>query len=325
LKGETYLFHGPVPAGSSTTADADTTWIGETEGDEAARLQPTAGDVDGDGNSDFLIGAPCEESVATNSGAVYLIHGPAPPGSHSLADADVKIVGIFGGDQAGRGVAIGGDLDGDGFDDVLLISGNSDTPLQQAEAVFAWYGPLTAGTTDLLSAAARLEGPGNTILSSYISPVGDTNGDGLDDFVTCLHGDGECFLVRGPVSGVGPLAHAADVVFLAEDEDAGLWIRGGGHANDDGVYDYVFGAPSLDEPFEHCGATYLFYGPVSGVVEAGAADVRITGTEHSTYAFYSGLGDLNGDGLDDLLVGASHDAQVDKDAGALFVFYGGGL
>jgi len=322
--GETYLFHGPIPAGDSTAADADTTWLGEADGDMAFKLPSTPGDIDGDGTDDLVIGAIGEDTGGEYAGAFYVIHGPSPAGSHSLAEADVKVLGSAG-VQAGLDVDIAGDLDGDGIDDILIGAKNGETAVHEDYAVFVWYGPIGTDSTDLLSADGRLEGPANTNFGHNTAPIGDTDGDGLDEFITCLYQDGVCYLVRQPVHGVGPVEDAADVVFLAGDDSMMLHPAGVGDVNGDTVVDYFFAAPWTGVPFPHCGASALFYGPVSGTLDADDADVRIHGTEDTHYAYSAAIGDLNGDQLADLLIGARGDNEAAEDAGALFMFYGGGL
>jgi hypothetical protein len=323
--GETYLFHGPLAAGPHTTADASTTWVGEADNDMAFQLQPGPGDIDGDGIGDFIIGAHGESSVAASSGAAYIVHGPASPGSHSLAGADVKLTGVTSPDQAGIGVAIAGDLDGDGFDDVLVGSGNGSGVIPGGHGVFVWYGPLAEGSSDLTSADAALLGPADVMMGLLLAPAGDTDGDGNDDFLACLFQDGLCYLVRGPVGGEVPIDLAADVTFVAEELHAGLQSPKIGDVNGDGHLDFFFNSPWFSGAVGGEGAAHLFYGPVTGTVSTAEDDVRVTGVYQDHRAYCVGLGDLNDDGLDDLLIGAIGDDEVEDDAGAVFLFYGGGL
>ncbi len=124
VNGRTWVFSGPAASGSPDAAFAS--FEGEVAGDNAGAALAGAGDVDGDGKADLLVGALLNSDGASAAGAAYLIHGPFSPGAHSLRDADTRWVGLADGDSLGRAVAGGRDYDGDGLDDVLLGAPYSD-------------------------------------------------------------------------------------------------------------------------------------------------------------------------------------------------------
>jgi len=150
------------------TPDADAyTWFGGAVAD--------AGDVDGDGRHDLVVGDIEEDRGGTFAGAVRVFYGRAGGfhGDSSAATADVDIVGAAG-TMAGTTVEGVGDLDRDGFDDLAFSGG----------AVVLFYGsPYLAGTWLATDADARIVGDGTDAFGRSISGGGDLNGDGTPDFV----------------------------------------------------------------------------------------------------------------------------------------------
>ncbi|MDP6933112.1 MAG: integrin alpha, partial [Myxococcota bacterium] len=116
--GEVYLFEGPLSGSSYSTSDADVLFEGETKSYLGFQGVGTAGDVDGDGNSDILLGASCIGS-GTYAGETYLFLGPLTGSSFApSSDADLVISGDSG-DYLGQGLGSAGDVDGDGYDEIL--------------------------------------------------------------------------------------------------------------------------------------------------------------------------------------------------------------
>jgi len=115
--GAAYLIRGPI-TGERSLTDADAKLVGEADGDLTFRAA-NAGDVDGDGLADVLVGARQNDRAGEDAGAAYLQLGPFE-GTIDLAQADVTWLGEAGGDQAGRKVAGAGDVDGDGLGDLLI-------------------------------------------------------------------------------------------------------------------------------------------------------------------------------------------------------------
>lgn len=117
--GTTWVFFGGAIGTSGTISDADLRIDGELTGDLAGAAVKGAGDTDGDGSLDLLIGAYGRDLSGSESGAAYVVPGPFAAGTLSLADIE-PWAGRTGADEAGRAVAGGGDMDGDGRTDVLI-------------------------------------------------------------------------------------------------------------------------------------------------------------------------------------------------------------
>ncbi|MCK6531211.1 hypothetical protein L6R50_27825 [Myxococcota bacterium] len=137
-QGVAYLFRGPV-VGDLEASAADLKLTGEGESSLAGFSVGAPGDVDGDGLDDFLVGAPLNSIGPDTRGSVYLVYGPGPAGSHSLADADVRFDSPSDAVGAGWAAVGAGDLDADGYDDFIVSAlGSAASPIDST--VFVVYG-----------------------------------------------------------------------------------------------------------------------------------------------------------------------------------------
>ncbi len=305
--GAAFLVLGPV-TGTYDLRDADAKLVGEAEDDRAGTSVSAAGDTNGDGFDDLLVGAPHNDTGGEISGAAYLILGPVS-GTVSLANADAKFVGEEEYDYAGISVSSAGDTDADGYTDLLV--GAPEHSNDRSGAAYLIHGPVT-GALDLADAEAKLVGEDN-LAGTTVATAGDVNGDGNDDLLVGTgysHSSpvpGMVYLVLGPVSGTVSLADAdAEILGQQGGDSVGSAIATAGDVNGDGFADLLLGAKGHDAGGDHAGAAYLVHGPVSGTVRLANADVKYVGerARDSAGSSVSSAGDTNGDGFDDLLVGA---------------------
>jgi hypothetical protein len=249
----------------------------------------------------------------------------------SLSSAQARWIGENAGDEAGWAVAAG-DADGDGVDDVLVGAFGERSAGSNAGAAYLVLGPAS-GTTDLSAADAKLLGENASDYAGYSVVMGDVDGDGSDDLLVgaTLHSEGGtrggiAYLVLGPVHGTRSL-YEADARFIGEaaNDRAGESVAVG-DIDGDGIEDVLVGAPLGDTAGSDAGAVYLVHGPASGRVDLADADTRFTGVDADDWAGASvAAGDVNGDGIKDILVGAR---QADPDGtavGAAYLVYGVGL
>ena len=331
--GTFYLVRGPV-AGTVHLADADAKGYGEGRGDLAGVSVIGLGDTNEDGLSDVLVGARYHDAAADDAGAAYLIHGPFA-GEASLGQVDAKILGARAGDWLGIYVTRVGDVDGDGRADMGIAARYEDAGGTDAGASYLVTRSV-AGTVAIDDvSAAKFIGEGAFDEADHITGGGDVDGDGdLDLWIGARLHDGNgvdsgaAYLVRSPVAGDVPLANA-DAKFLgqAAGDEAGFRLDGVGDVDGDGTDDLAVAGWRNDAAAEEAGAVYLILGPVGdGTFDLGAAD-RIWHGEAAGDWGGSNVagGDIDGDGLSDLLFTAAYHDEGGIDAGAAYVFLGANL
>jgi len=127
------------------------------------------------------VGAPSNDAVAGFAGRAYLFYGPFT-GNINAADADAIISAEAFGDNLGFSVASGGDVNNDGFDDLIIGARSNDTRGIQSGRVYLFYGPL-GGELAATDADAIISGAAFDELGRAVAPAGDLNGDGFDDIL----------------------------------------------------------------------------------------------------------------------------------------------
>ena len=333
--GAVYLVLGPVSADLSLER-ADSHLVGDAAGDSAGRAVACVGDTDDDGYGEVAIGAYLQDGAATNAGVVYLVGGDVA-GDFLLEALDRTITGDAANDYLGEAVAGPGDIDGDGLTDVLVGARRSDFAGTDAGAAGLVFGPINDPVT-LSDADALLIGEvAGDGAGLAVAGAGDTDGDGYLDLLvgapyqdTAAANAGAAYLVRGPVLGALGL-YNADVALYGEvsGDQAGTTVSGAGDVDDDGVADVLVGAADGGAAGTASGTAYLALGGgvlagLDGTLDLADVDAAIEGIAAGDAAGSSraGPGDVDGDGVDDLLVGAQ---RVDGYAGAAYLLSGGGL
>ncbi|MCB9758335.1 MAG: FG-GAP repeat protein [Alphaproteobacteria bacterium] len=264
--GAVYVLYGPL-TGEIALADADAILVGESSNDRAGAAVDAAGDTNGDGLEDVLLGAWGSDFNHQSGGAAYLLVGPLS-GLLDLSSADARFTGEAVRDYAGTAVAGVGDLNDDGYDDVAISARSNDRGGVDAGAVFLVMGPAN-GTRDLSTADVILWGEDEYDYAGYsVSGGGDVNADGAVDLIIGAHYEdtggtdaGAAYLVYGPVSVSGSLSGADARWFgQAAGDEAGRAVAGGGDVDADGYDDLLIGAYGFDGGATDGGAAWLLLG-----------------------------------------------------------------
>ncbi len=350
-KGVIYLYLGtqPVPWGPNhPVQDAHATFYGELEGDRAGYYVSTAGDVNDDGYDDFVISALANSEAGFRAGQVYLFLGKPEANwgrGLPLDRADASFWGEAEEDAVGRSVAAAGDVNGDGYDDFLIGSMANDEAGVDAGQAYLILGreaadwgmdyPLSLADASFLGEVAGDE------VGRRVAGGGDVNGDGFDDLLFgASYNDqaapdaGKAFLVLGREAadwGMDYSLAMSDASFLGESvlDQAGRRVSGAGDINDDGYADFLIGAPHSSRAAEEGGAAYLLLGRPDADwgqdYSLSGADVIYVAEAAFDHAGFdiAPAGDMNGDGIDDLLIGAWNASEHGGQCGQSYVVLGG--
>jgi hypothetical protein len=221
-----------------------------------------AGDVNGDGINDVIVGAPRFPLNGVDTGRAYVFYGPIS-GSLIATQADVTIFGENLNDGFGRSVAAGNDINGDGVADVIVGADQLFAGTGAGKA-YVFYGPLS-GDIQAATANAILTGEvDRDLFGASVTSVGDFNGDGFSDVTVGASENhfrsGRTYTFFGPLSGTISAADADSIVTGSSLDQLGFSVAGGDF-NGDGGPDLVIGAPQFATGAH--GYAAIFFGSVT--------------------------------------------------------------
>jgi hypothetical protein len=365
--GSVYVVYGGRGA-SGTTVDLSTLQPsqgyridGESAGDALGTSVADAGDVNGDGIPDQLIGAPGADYGGSGAGAAYVVFGQRPGPSEPLDLAALqpsqgyRLDGGAGG-RAGVSVDDAGDVDGDGVPDQLVGAPAADPGgMTAAGSVYVVHGlsSAPAAPISLVPVAASVDyeidgAAAGDQVGRAVAGTGDVDGDGVPDQLVGAPGAdpdgrsaaGAAFVVYGrrpftffPIS-VGSLSGLGyEVDGAAATDEAGFAVAAAGDVNGDGVPDQLVGAPGASGIGPMAGAGAVVYGQrtapaapldLSALPLAEGFIATGAGAGDQAGRAVAGAGDVNGDGFADVLLGAPFAGPPGlAGAGEAYLLYGG--
>lgn len=266
----------------------------------------TAGDINNDGYDDVMLGAIAYGGIQGGPGAVFIFYGSRfgiDPRFPTILKSRVP------GGQYGLIFAGGGDVNNDGFDDVITNSPYDSTVGQSGICVY--YGTSTGIDTIPEVVYGSLGG--------QVAIAKDINGDNFDDVLVGKSGTSNGQTREGAVTIIpgGPFGLAYTPWSVIEGNEAelnlGIKVSGAGDLNNDGYNDIVVGGRKK---------VLAYFGGPSGIEETPASVITLNSTETSPIYSLAADGDLNGDDHSDILIGLTSYTDFQAHNGQVYIHYG---
>ena len=329
---------------------------GVSAGDHSGVSVSVAGDINGDGISDLIIGAPYASTSADGAGASYVVFGsnqglPSPLNLSGLDGSNgFVITGSSAYDNSGFSVSAAGDINGDGIDDLVIGAPGSSPDEAYSGTSYVVFGSEAWASSLSLSG---LDGSNGFVINGVnaydasgtsVSAAGDINGDGIDDLIigapyatTSADYTGAGYVVFGSEAWASSLNLSSlngNNGFLINGvnsyDSLGDSVSAAGDINGDGIDDVIIGATLAGTIDNYAGASYVVFGSeawassldlssldgTNGFVIKGVSDGDDSGTS------VSAAGDINVDGIDDVIIGASFADPNGDGSGASYVVFG---
>ena len=319
-EGRAYVYHG-----SSSGLGATPAWTVESNqiGGFFGAAVGTAGDVNGDGFSDVIVGASLYDNAEIDEGRATVYHGSAAGLATSPAwTAETN----QGGSQFGISVGTAGDVNGDGFSDVVVGAERYDNPQVDEGRAYAYLG--SAGGLSATAVWSADSNQASAFFGGSVGTAGDVNGDGYAEIIVGARtytngqgGEGRAYVYQG--SGIGPLVVAS---WIQESNSInaqfGFSVGTAGDVNGDGFADVIVGAPSYNGGSFREGRIYVYEGSGTGLDVVPIDTIESNQAEAQFGHAVGTAGDVNGDGLSDVIVGSHLYDSGQGDEGRAFVYLG---
>jgi|GEM_PF-2342897 len=339
-EGAAFVYFGSATGlgTNGTPANADWTFESNQGSARSGNAVGTAGDVNGDGYSDIIIGAENYDTVLSNDGGAFVYYGSASGlgADGTPANADWSAGSNQASAYFGYSVGTAGDVNSDGYSDVIVGATGYDNGENSEGRAYVYYGSASG-----LSGTADWTGEGDQAIALFgysVGTAGDVNGDGYSDVIVGApyvdypeNGEGRAYVYYGSATGLGASGTPTNADWKAESNQAtaylGTSVGTAGDVNGDGYSDVIIGIPDYDNGENNEGRALVYYGSASGLGADGTpanadwtaeSDVASAGFGRAVAT----AGDVNGDGYDDVIVGARSYANGQLNEGAAYVYHG---
>ncbi|WP_353717488.1 FG-GAP-like repeat-containing protein [Dyadobacter sp. 676] len=280
----------------------------------------TAGDVNGDGYSDILVGAPKYDNGQADEGAAFLYPGTA--GGISLAATVLECNQANA--QMGYSVSNAGDINKDGFSDIMVGVPYYDASASNEGVVMIYKGSANGLVTNSPYVFKLDQAEANLGIS--VAMAGDVNGDGYSDMLAGAHqfdngqsNEGVGVLILGAPNGLG-------LVTFMECNQAnammGFAVAGAGDVDGDGFSDVMAGARFYSNGQALEGAAFIFKGSAAGLITANPTVIESNQVDARLGHALASAGDVNGDGFSDVALGAYQYDKGSSNEGVVMIHYG---
>jgi len=279
-----------------------------------------AGDVNGDGYSDILLGAEFYDNGQFNEGGVFVFHGSK---NGVVGDPASTLESNQGDGWFGTAVASAGDVNGDGYSDILIGCYTYDDGQKDEGLVFVYNGSVDGiGTKDAVTLTGSA---GGSLMGASVASAGDVNSDGFDDVIVGAPDydyngtfGGIAVLYYGSINGIDP----GNKLVLSKNKTSGLFgcsVAAAGDVDGNGFGDIIIGAKGYTNGENFEGVAFIYYGSNSGINAAAGQLIEKNNPSARFGASVSGGGDINKDGYSDIVIGAPH-LSIGQEA--IHIYYG---
>ena len=320
-EGRAFVFHGS-PSGPGISPN----WV--AEGDQVSAFfgnsVSAAGDVNGDGFSDVIVGAYKYDHGETDEGRAYVFHGgttglSATPNWCVESDQPSSLFG--------QSVSGAGDVNGDGYSDVIVGAHNYTHGHSNEGAAFVYHGSALGLNTsaDWMAESDQV----SAFFGVSVSTAGDVNGDGFSDVIVGALGydngaetdDGSAFVYYGSASGLNA-SYGWTMGGLGSSAFFGCSVSTAGDVNGDGYSDIIIGSYGHNQNFPNEGRAVLLGGGMNGI-DTSVWVALDSGQESARLGYcVSNAGDINGDGYSDVIVGVPYYDNIQTNEGRALVYFG---
>lgn len=308
------------PGGSLWTYDPDWDFAG------LGASVGGGGDFDNDGFDDIIVGAPTFEDSSFTGGAVFAFYGSS---SGLPSSPDWSVGGVATGISFGKAVAVVGDIDNDNFDDVIVGAPLLTVSFSSEGGVFLYRGSAS-GLSETPSAWAPTGGAASVQFGASVAGAGDVNNDGYADVIVGApfgasgqSTEGLAYVYLGSASGLEASPQVLQVNQIAA--NFGWSVASAGDVNKDNYDDVIVGAKEYDVDQTNEGAAFIFYGSPTGIDPTIGPPLHGDRQNADYGVSVSSAGDYNGDGYDDIVVGAAQTNNGLTRAGRVYLYLGSPL